>query len=128
VPYEPGTLKAVGTKAGTVCEDERRTAGQASQVLLHPDRTEMLADGRDAVRVVAIIADSEGVMVPSAGHWLTFEAEGPGRLLGTPVLDAVWGMAAINISSTQEAGDIVLTASARGLKDGRCVVGSQSPQ
>jgi beta-galactosidase len=128
VAYEPGSLKAVGTKAGTMYEDERRTAGPAFQVMLQPDRGEMRADGRDAVRVVAVIADAEGVMVPSAAPWLSFQAEGPGRLLGTPVLDAVWGMAVINVLSTQEAGDVVITASAKGLKAGQCVLRSQSSQ
>jgi beta-galactosidase len=124
VAYEPGILKAVGTKAGTVYEDEKRTAGSAFQVILQPDREEMMAGGRDAVRIVAVVADSKGVMVPSATPWITFQAKGPGRLLGTPVLDAVWGMAAINILSTHDAGDISITASADGLKPGQCRIRS----
>ena len=88
----------------------------------------MSADGRDAVRIVAVIADQAGVMVPSAKPWLTFQAKGPARLLGTPVLDAVWGMAAINVLSMQERGEIEVTASSPGLKEGRCIITPQSPK
>jgi len=126
VTYQPGTLKAIGTKEGKAYEDEGKTAGEAFQVILQPDRGEMMADGRDAVRIVAVVADSEGVVVPSAVPWLSFQVKGPGRLLGTPVLDAVWGMAAINVLSTHETGDVVVTVSAGGLEDGQCLIRSQS--
>ncbi len=128
VLYEPGCLRAVGIKGGTEYSDERRTAGPESQIILKPDRQTIGADGRDAVRIVAIIADSNGIMVPSANQWLTFRAKGPTRLLGTPVLDAVWGMGAINILSGQEGGEITITASSPGLKDGQCVITSKSPK
>ena len=82
----------------------------------------MRADGRDAVRIVAVIADKDGVMVPQANPWLNFHAEGPGDLLGTPVLDAVWGMAAINVLSSGDAGPVRITASGRGLKPGACTL------
>jgi beta-galactosidase len=126
VPYEPGILRAVGLKDGKEYSDERKTAGPASQIILKPDRQSLVADGRDAVRIVAVIADSAGVMVPSANPWLTFRAQGPARLLGTRVLDAVWGIAAINILSQHEGGEVVVTASSPGLKDGQCVITSGS--
>ena len=128
VLYEPGILRAVGSKAGSKYSDERKTAGPASQIILKPDRTVIAADGRDAVRIVAVIADPAGVMAPSANPWLTFRAKGPARLLGTPVLDAVWGMSAINILSQQEGGTVTVTASSPGLKDGQCVITSGSPK
>jgi beta-galactosidase len=122
VPYAAGTLRAVGVKDGKEYVDERRTAGAPYQIVLRPDRDSILADGRDAVRVVAAIADKDGVMVPNAQPWLTFQTEGPGRLLGTPILDAVWGMAAINVMSKRAAGPIVVKVSSPGLKDGTCTL------
>jgi beta-galactosidase len=125
VPYEPGTLEAVGTKSGKTCTDTRRTAGRPHQILLRPDRQSMAAGGRDAVRILAVVADDNGVMVPSANPWLAFQADGPARILGTPVLDAVWGMAAINVLSESASGEIIITASSPGLKSGQCVIASQ---
>jgi hypothetical protein len=57
--------------------------------------------------------------------WITFQADGPGRLLGTPVLDAVWGMAAINAMSGTAPGKITVKASSPGLKDGVCILESK---
>ena len=125
VPYEPGTLKAVGTKAGQQFVDERVTAGKPYQIILQPDRDRIAAGGRDAVRIVATIADEHGVMVPSANPWLTFRVAGPGDLLGTPVFDAVWGMGAINIQSRSEPGELVVTATSPGLQEGRCRIVSR---
>ncbi|MEW5975822.1 MAG: glycoside hydrolase family 2 TIM barrel-domain containing protein [Acidobacteriota bacterium] len=122
VPYEPGTLRAVGRKDGQEYSDERKTAGPPSQVILQPDRSRIRTGGREAVRILAVVADSQGVMVPQANPWLKFNSEGPGDLLGTPVLDAVWGMAAINLQSRSTPGEIVVTAASAGLKEGRCVI------
>jgi beta-galactosidase len=125
VSYEPGTLRAVGVKNGKQYVDERRTAGQPYQIILRPDRNSIKADGRDAVRIVAVVADKDGVTVPSAMPWITFTADGPARLLGTPVLDAVWGMAAINVMSKPAPGKIAIKVTSRGLKDGTCTLDSR---
>ncbi len=122
VPYEPGTLKAIGMKDGKQYTDERRTAGQPYQILLKPDRDTIRPDRSDVVRIVALVADKDGVMVPQADSWLAFRVKGPGDLVGTHVLDAVWGMAAINVLSRKEPGEIVVTASGRNLKDGTCTL------
>jgi hypothetical protein len=126
IPYEAGTLSAVGVKNGKQYVDQRKTAGDPYQIVLQPDREPIAADGRDTVRIVAVIADKDGVPVPSAMPWLTFHADGPGRLLGTPVLDAVWGMAAINVMSKPAAGDITVTVSSPGLKKGECTLSARS--
>ncbi|MCW5979164.1 MAG: DUF4982 domain-containing protein [Bryobacteraceae bacterium] len=125
VPYQPGTIKAVGSRGGRQYADERKTAGAPYQVILTPDRNTMRAGSRDAVRIVAAIADKEGVTVPQASPWLAFRTEGPADLLGTPVLDAVWGLAAINVQSRLDSGEVVVTASSAGLKDGRCVIAAK---
>jgi beta-galactosidase len=126
IPYQPGILRAVGVKDGRQYADERRTAGAPARIILKADRETMKADGRDAVRIVATVADQEGVTVPSAMNWLSFQVEGPGRLLGTPVLDAVWGMAAINVMSDSAGGTITLRASSRGLQEGVCTLAAES--
>lgn len=128
IPYEAGTLRAVGVKNGKEYVDERKTAGEPYQIVLQPDRATMASDGRDTVRIVAVIEDQDGVPVPSAMPWLTFHTQGPGRLLGTPVLDAVWGMAAINVMSKLTAGDITVTVTSPGMKDGSCTISARSAE
>jgi beta-galactosidase len=124
VPYEPGVLQAVGSKSGKRYIDERRTAGAAHHLILKADRNTIASGGRDSVRVVATVADKDGVMVPRANPWLEFRVEGPGDLLGTATLDAIWGMAAINVQSRLSAGSITVVASGKGLIDGRCTISS----
>jgi len=126
VRYEPGVLKAVGIKSGRQYTEEVKTAGEPYEILLNADRDRVLAGGRDAVRIVATIADKNGVMVPSANPWLKFQVNGPADLLGTPIFDAVWGMGAINVQSRVKPGELTITASSPGLKDGVCHIASKS--
>ncbi|HUZ46836.1 MAG TPA: hypothetical protein VMW54_09370 [Terriglobia bacterium] len=126
VRYQHGMLRAVGWKDGKQYIDKRKTAGGPSQVILKPGRPSIRADGRDAVRVVAVVADKDGVMAPQACPWLGFRVDGPADLLGTPVLDAVWGMAAINVNSGNSSGKVQITASSSGLQDGSCSIPSES--
>ena len=52
VPYEPGTLHAVGTKNGeTVATAEISTTGDPAAVILAVDRDAIRADRRDVVHV-----------------------------------------------------------------------------
>ena len=115
-------MRAVGIKNGKQYVDERKTAGDPYQLDLRPDRESIASDGRDAVRIVAVITDKDGVPVPNAMPWLYFHVQGPGRLLGTPVLDAVWGMAAINVMSKPATGNITVIVSSPGLRDGTCTL------
>lgn len=122
VAYEPGELKAVGTRAGKQYTDERGTAGDPYRIVLKPDRVRMQAGGRDAVRIVATVTDKAGVMVSTANPWLRFQLNGPGDLLGTLVFDAVWGMGAINVQSRAQAGELTVTVTSPGLQDGKCTI------
>src|ERR1017187_1205094 len=83
VPYEPGTLKAVGTKdskvVGTV---EISTTGEPSAVRLTVDRAEIAADRRDVAHVAVEVLDSQGRVVPTADNEIAFVVEGEGRLIG----------------------------------------------
>ena len=60
-PTTPGTLRAVGVKNGKQYVDQRKTAGEPYQIVLQPDRASIAADGRDTVRIVAVIVDKDGV-------------------------------------------------------------------
>ena len=130
VPYEPGTLKAVGTKNGqTVAEVEVVTTGDPAAVQLSVDRDSIRADRRDVVHITAKVVDAQGRMHPDADNEITFEIQGPGKLIGVDNGDmsnqedfkgkqkkAFHGMCLAIVQSTASAGQIRVTATSPGLK------------
>jgi beta-galactosidase len=119
VSYEPRSLVAVGEKNGITVRDELRTAGAASQIVLSAEKAAITSDGLDVCFIEADVQDAAGVVVPNARPWIRFTATGPGRLLGgTREIDAISGMAAINLQSTGHPGEIVVTATSPGLSSG----------
>ena len=83
VKYAPGVLSAKGSKAGQVVVEERiETTGTASAVQLRPNRPEIDANGEDVSIITVAVVDEKGRVVPVANHLVSFEFEGPGRILG----------------------------------------------
>ena len=83
VPFEPGTLKAVGRANGQdVCGYVMKTAGSPSRIELLPDATQLRADGKDVSHVEFRVVDENGVRVPDAIPEVSFEMTGPASLLG----------------------------------------------
>ena len=83
VVYEPGTLEAVGYRAGKPVETSRvETTGQATSLRLVPDRAHLASDGADAAVVRVEAVDEQGRVVPTAGNLVSFEVAGPGRIIG----------------------------------------------
>jgi beta-galactosidase len=83
VPYAPGALSAQGFKGGrVVAETTVETTGAPAAVQLRPDRDAIDANGDDVAVVTVSVADSKGRVVPVAGNDVSFELEGPGRILG----------------------------------------------
>ncbi len=119
VPYEPGTLVAVGWKGDTTVRQELRTAGPAARISVRAERSTLNADGEDVSFIEADVLDASGVIVPDAHPWIRFSVEGPGRLSGSITeVDAISGVAAINVQSAGQAGEIVITATSPGLESG----------
>jgi beta-galactosidase len=119
VPYESGSLIAMGRKGAKTVRDELRTAGDPTRITLKAEKTVLAVDRGDVSFLKADVTDSNGVIVPSACPWITFSVKGPGFLLGaTTVIDAITGVAAINVQSTGQPGEIDVTASSPGLEPG----------
>jgi beta-galactosidase len=78
VPYEPGTLKAVGKRRdGTVaCHAEVRTAGPPAAIRLIVDRDTVSANPGDVALVRFEIVDSAGTVVPVADNLVRFAVTG----------------------------------------------------
>ena len=130
VKFAPGTLKAVSRKNGkTVLEKVIQTAGLPSGIQLTADRNHIHPDGTDLSFVSVKIVDAAGNLVPYAADKVTFSVKGKGFIAGTDngnptsmesfqslSRKAFNGLCLAVIQSNGLAGDIVVSASAPGLK------------
>jgi beta-galactosidase len=130
VPYEPGTLKAVGVKDGKiVTTTEISTTGEPASIHLIPDRTGLIADRRDVIHIAVEIHDEQGRVVPVADNLVAFDIQGEGRLIGVDNGDprshedykakqrmAFNGLCLAIVQSTAKGGPIRITASSPSLR------------
>jgi beta-galactosidase len=83
VEYKPGTLKAVGFKAGKkVLQRKVETTGKPASVALSSDRHRIKADRRDLSVVTVSLRDKKGRDVPDANLPVFFSVTGPGKIIG----------------------------------------------
>ena len=83
VPYAPGRLSAVGYNGGVqVAETHVETTGAPAAVQLGADRATFGASRADVSVVTVSVTDAQGRIVPVAGNGISFDLEGPGRILG----------------------------------------------
>jgi beta-galactosidase len=138
VPFETGTLKAVGTNSGKpVAEHALRTAGKPAGIVLTADHSTLTPDWEDISTVTASIVDAKGVPVPTANDSIRFTVTGPGILAGVDNADntshesfrgrerrAFQGYCAalVRATGTASGGTIMVTASATGLDDGTVAI------
>jgi len=130
IPYQAGTLKAVGIQQGrSVCAMILTTAGPAQRIRLSPDTIELRANGRDICHLVFQITDANGVRVPDAQDEIQFEIKGPGVILGIGNADrnnlddpaaarhpAFQGRGLAVLQAQRSPGPITVTAAAEGLE------------
>ncbi|MGA2770710.1 MAG: glycoside hydrolase family 2 TIM barrel-domain containing protein [Bryobacteraceae bacterium] len=136
IPYQPGTLKAVGRREGKdVVAVEIGTTGEAAGIDLKVDRGAIAADRRDVAHITARIVDAQGRMVPDAAHEVAFEVQGEGKLIGVDNGDmqshddyksnrrkAFSGMCLAIVQAGGKPGQIRVTASSPGLKPGSVTI------
>ncbi|MDK2910757.1 MAG: beta-galactosidase, partial [Bacteroidales bacterium] len=82
VPYEPGTLEAIGYRQGREIRRKVETTGPAFELVVIPHKTTALADGKDIVVMNIHAIDSGGRIVPTANNKVQFRISGPGRIIG----------------------------------------------
>jgi beta-galactosidase len=129
VVYQPGTLKAVGYRAGQpVSEKKLSTTGEPAQIRLTADRDAIRADGLDLSFITVEVLDSQGRSHPTADNDVFFTVQGSGSILSVgnsnPVSEEAYvgnqrkvhrGQALVVVRSDQEPGEIILRAQADGL-------------
>ena len=126
-----GAAEAVGYSGGKeISRDRLTTAGEPAEIVLHPEKTVMKADGHDLIYVGIEIRDRNGVRVPGVPVSLKAEVSGSTELAAfgsaNPVTDENYtdsrtttyrGRAAAALRSGYEAGPFRLRVSAEGLPD-----------
>jgi beta-galactosidase len=139
VPYEAGTLKAVGLEGGkVVATKEVRTAAAPARIALLPDRTALAADGRDLSFLTVRVEDKDGNLCPNADNLVRFEVEGQGSIAavdnGNPASlesfqadhrKAFGGLALVIVRSERgKASAITVTATSEGLQPAKAALTS----
>ncbi len=80
VPYAAGTLRAVGTRNGSVvCTEEISTTSAPAAIGLAIDRGIIAADRQDVAHVTVQVKDDLGCMVPTADNEVVFRNRGRGK-------------------------------------------------
>ena len=82
VNYEPGKLEAIAYKKGKKLTAKVETTGQATEVVLTPYKTTVLADGKDATIINVSVVDREGREVPDADNLIKFYLKGDAKIIG----------------------------------------------
>jgi beta-galactosidase len=86
VNYAPGVLLVRGYKNGllaeAVAEDKHETTGAPALIKLVPDRASIAADAQDVSVITVSVLDSQNRLVPIADNEITFEIDGPAKIIG----------------------------------------------
>ena len=129
--YEPGEVKVVAyDKAGNkTAEKVIRTAGKPHHLVLTSNRDFLHADGEDLAYITVQVADKDGNIVPTDSRLVKFAVSGAGTFEATangdptslmpfqnPEMNLFSGAATAIVRSSDKAGDLKFTATAKGVK------------
>jgi beta-galactosidase len=140
LPYEPGTLRAAGyISRKLVAEQVLATTGGPAQIRLAPDRVTIKADGFDLCYITVEVLDEAGRLDPTSDNNIFFTIKGAAKILAVgnsnPVSEELFvgnqrkvyrGRALVVVKSTNEAGDIRLTAQADGLDRAEVIIKTEN--
>jgi beta-galactosidase len=130
VPFQPGTLKAVGYAGKKkVGFSELKSAGEPVNIKLSADRTMIRADGQDLSYISVELTDAAGIRNPKADNLVKFELDGPGTIVAVgnanpvstesyqlPRRKAWHGRCMVIVKSGSKPGKITVKASSPGLE------------
>lgn len=137
--YEPGTIKVVAydDKGKAVAEKSVSTAGKPYALKLEADRSLIKADGEDLSYVTVSVVDKKGNLCPTATNQLKFSTKGAGKFRAVcngdatsleqfhlPTMKTFSGKLVVTLQSSNNAGNIELSVSGKGLKSGKIVIES----
>ena len=138
--YEPGTVKVVAyDKDGkAVATKEMHTAGAPHHIELVADRSALKADGKDLSFVTVRIVDKDGNLCPNAQNLVKFRVKGHGSYRAgangdptsleqfhLPQMHVFNGMMTAVVQAGEEAGEIRLEATSKGLGKASLTIGCE---
>lgn len=84
LPYQKGELRAVAYDQNNhiIAEDIQHSFSDAAELMLKPDKQQLMADGRDLIFVEVSMEDSIGNSVHNANNRVNVKVTGAGRLIG----------------------------------------------
>ena len=130
VPFEPGVLRVIGRQNGQiVAQEEIRTAGTPATIALKLDKTTLESATRGVAQIEVRVLDANGILVPNASNTITFDVQGPAKIIGVDNGDPIShdsykanhrpvfnGMALITLQAAKTPGRVTLTAKAESLQ------------
>jgi beta-galactosidase len=141
VPYQPGELKVVARKNGKeIATTSHQTAGAPARIAISADQPALDPANRDLSYVTLRVEDENGRFAPTAENWVSFQIEGPGRLLGSgggdplsqtsfqantfrtfnglglAIIAATSGPDVIRPGSKRKSGEIIVRAHCKGME------------
>ncbi|WP_202903372.1 sugar-binding domain-containing protein [Gorillibacterium massiliense] len=137
LPYAKGILKAVAYDeyGAKIASDTISSFGDATGIVLTPDKIEYAADGSDLIFVEISAKDAEGNQVENANNRVQLCVEGPGRLIGLDNGDSTdyepykgtsrrlfSGKLLAVIASTGESGTVTVRVTSPGIEAGEAVL------
>lgn len=141
IPFQPGTLKAVGKNGGkAVATHELRTAGAPAKLVVTMDRPTLAHDWDDVSTVTVSAVDANGVPCPGAEALVSFKIDGAGTIAAVDNGDRVdqapyqaterklfQGECVALVKANADTGTITLTASAQGLPEASVTIAVTAP-
>ncbi len=84
IPYRKGILKAVAYDEDykIIAEDSKSSFKDASKIVLKPNKTQLMADGRDLIFAEISMVDDNGTPTENANNRVEVSVSGAGRLVG----------------------------------------------
>ncbi len=110
IPLNPwGDLKIEGYIQGKLVKTLTLSGeGKDADLKLLPDDKELVADGRDATRVVLMVTDEYGNIKPFATGAVSLTLSGPGEIIGENPFSLTGGTGAVWVKAKDTAGTIKL--------------------
>ncbi len=86
-PFEPGELKAIGSREGLETVDVLHTGGETSAFRLMPEKEEYPADGRSRITIWVEAIDEMGHCTPTSAHRFRVACDAKARIICTDNAD-----------------------------------------
>ena len=134
VPYQPGKLLVTAFFQDEFGKEQQITdtlvtADEPYALAMNPDRRQVTANMREVVHITTSVVDSSGILNPFSEHKVNYTLDGPGRIRvidngdladhsspGSTSREVRRGKQLLILQAGGEPGDLIINASAEGLK------------